>query len=83
MGRWGTGETLRGTWLVQDRIPDEEEEPGLNPAVSSELEPWLPPGFPGAVGWEVGCVVLLCMDKAWGGGGVRSRQPTDALGSFV
>ena len=50
-------ETLQSTWLVQGHITGEEEEQGLNAAVSSELGPWLHPGLPRTVRWLCGVTV--------------------------
>ena len=64
-------------WL--GHITGEEEELSLNPAVSSELGPWLHPGLPGAVGWAV--LVSLYLALAWGGGEQSAAQgcPWEAL----
>lgn len=40
-------------WLVQGHSDGKEEELGLNPAVSSELGPWLHPRLLRAMGWAV------------------------------
>ena len=77
--RWGIGETLTGPWCVQGHITDKEDEPGLNPVVSSELGPWLHPGLQG---WWDGLSVSLCMDIAWGRGWAFSN-PEVPLGSFM
>lgn len=53
MGNW---ETLTGPWCVQGHITGKEDEPGLNPVVSSELGPWLHPGLQG---WWDGLSVSL------------------------
>lgn len=68
---------LRGMWLVQGHITGEEEEQGLNAAVSSELGPWLHSGLPRAVGWVV--LVSLCLDLAWGWG-LELEQSRGTLG---
>lgn len=55
-------ETLQSTWLVQGHITGEEEEQGLNAAVSSELGPWLHPDL----SRTVGCVGVTVHGHAMG-----------------